>query len=171
MLYDFCMLPLEHRYSRSDALFEWTCFSSQVLLADWFHQVPSRSRAWAHQELWKKWQAEATKGYNPVRTCWKLMLSGPGNSNAHLCNFTHRVRNSLQILVWSLLLSHRSVYNPKHPFSHKLASPYFHLSTGKEIVCSESQKKSVLTPKSPLFESSSCYFSSFHSHENWDPWV
>lgn len=137
MLYDFCMLPQEHKYSRNDAHFEWTCFSSHVLLADRLHQVPS----WAHQELWKKWEAEATKGYNPVRICLSLTLCEPGNSNApsHLSNFTHHIRNSLQILVWFLLPSHRSVCNLKHQFSHKLASHYCHFSTGEEVVCSRSQ--------------------------------
>lgn len=76
----------------------------------------------------------------------RLVLCEPGNSNApsHLCNSTHHIRNPLQILVCSLLPSHRSTYNFKHQFSHKLASNYFQLSTGEELVCSESQKKSVL---------------------------
>lgn len=64
----------------------------------------------------------------------KVLLCEPGDSNAlsHLCNFTHRVRNSLQILVWSLLPSHRSIYNLEHQFSPKLASFFSSLQLGKK---------------------------------------
>lgn len=85
---------------------------------------------------------------------WCVNLETP-STPCHLSKFTHHVRNSLKVLAWSLLPSHWSIYSLKHPFSHKLASKYFHFAAGEETIHSESQKKSVLKPKFPAVESSS----------------
>lgn len=135
MSYGFCMLPLEHKYSRKDALFEWTLlfFSSS------FNRLTSAgfSLLTVGTVSSFKLHHEATTDYNPVRTCLKFMLLEPGSTSSHQIHPPHKEFKTL----CDPCCHDRNIYicSLKHPFSYKLASCFFHFKTEEEetdfLVC------------------------------------